>query len=63
MADVKNEKPRTYRVIDNDRNEALVYNFGQKDAYDVGHVAKVSYIYDIFVFGFSYKQKYFFRQH
>ena len=52
MADVKNEKPGTYMVIDNDRNEALVHNFGQKDAYDVGHLAKASYIYDILIFGF-----------
>ena len=41
-----------YRVFDNERNEALVYHFGQKDAYDVGHVAKVSDIYDILIFGF-----------
>ena len=33
-----------YRVFDNERNKALVYHFGQKDAYDVGNVAKVSYI-------------------
>ena len=50
MADVENEKPRTYMVIDNDINEALVYNFGQKDAYDAGQVAKVSYLHDILIF-------------
>ena len=42
----------TYRVFDNERNKALVYHFGQKDAYDVGHVAKVSYICGILIFGF-----------
>ena len=36
-----------YMVFDNERNEGFVYNFGPKDAYDVGLVAKVSYIYDI----------------
>ena len=41
-----------YSVFDNERNEALVYHFGEKDIYDVGHVAKVSYIYDILIFGF-----------
>ena len=41
-----------YRVFDNERNEALVYQFGQKDAYDVGHMAKFSYVYDILISGF-----------
>ena len=40
------------RSFDNERNKALVYHFGQKYAYDVGHVAKVYYIYDILKFGF-----------
>ena len=39
-----------YRVFDNERNEALVYHF--EDAYDVGHVAKVSFICDNSIFGF-----------
>ena len=43
---------QSYRVFDNERNKVLVYHFGQKDAYDVGHVAKVSYTYDILIFGF-----------
>ena len=29
-----------YRVFDNERNKELIYHFGQKDAYDVAHVAK-----------------------
>ena len=41
-----------YRVFDNERNEALVYNFGQKDAYEAGHVTNVSYVYDILILGF-----------
>ena len=41
-----------YRVFDNERNKELIYHFGQKDAYDVGHVAnKFSNIY-ILIFGF-----------
>ena len=51
-----------YKVFDNERNEALFYNFGQKDAYDVGHVAKASYINDILISGFENKQRNFFRQ-
>ena len=31
----------------NEWNEALAYNLGQVASYDLGHVAKVSYIYDI----------------
>ena len=44
-----------YRVFYNERNQALAYRLGQKDVYDVGHVAKVSYIdyiYDILIVGF-----------
>ena len=43
---------KRYRVFDNERNKVLVYHFGQKDAYDVGNVAKDSCIYDILMFGF-----------
>ena len=41
-----------YRVFINEWNEALAYNFGQMASYDLWHVAKVSYIYDILIFGF-----------
>ena len=44
-------------MFNNERNEALVYHFVQKDAYDLGLVAKVSYIYDILIYGFKKKQK------
>ena len=48
----KIDTPYYYRVFDNERNEALVYDVGHKDANDIGHVAKVSYIYDILIFAF-----------
>ena len=38
-----------YRVFFNERNEASVYHFGQKASCDLGHVAKISYIYDILI--------------
>ena len=42
----------SYRVFINECKEALAYHFGQVATYDLGHVAKVSYIYDILIFGF-----------
>ena len=36
------------RVFINEFNLALAYNFGQKASYDLGHVAKMSYIYMTF---------------
>ena len=42
-----------YRVFINECNEALDYNFGQMASHDLGHVAKVSYIYDILIFNFE----------
>ena len=48
---------RIYRVFINEWNKALAYHFGQMASYDVGHVAKVSYIYDILIFGFLNKEK------
>ena len=41
-----------YRVFINECNKAFAYYFGQMASYDLGHVAKVSYIYDTLIFGF-----------
>ena len=45
-------RKRLYGVFINEWNEALVYHSGQIASYDLGHVAKISYIYDILIFGF-----------
>ena len=42
----------TYRVFINECNEALAYHFGQMATYDLEQVAKVSYMYEILIFGF-----------
>ena len=37
-------------------NDIKRYFIIQKDAYDAGHVAKVSYVYDILIFGFKLEE-------
>ena len=41
----------------NECNEELAYHFFQMASYDLGHVAKVSYMYDILISGFLNNQK------
>ena len=51
-----------HRVFINKCNKVLAYHFGQKASYDLGHMAKNSYIYDILIFGLLNNQKNILRQ-